>query len=70
MFSLLKINNTFLLLDKTLQLLFNGAKKAEQLVCDSGTINTPNYKNDRLKQLVIGRNGSLLHSGAMVILSL
>lgn len=56
---------SFLLSEKTLDLLFKGAKKTttQDVSNDPGVITT---KKDKMKQLFIGSNGALLHSGSLV----
>ncbi|CAG9783386.1 unnamed protein product [Diatraea saccharalis] len=49
--------------EKTLELLYKGAKKPT--VLESSVVPVPTRK-DKMKQLFIGKNGSLLHSGTMV----
>ncbi|CAH0699419.1 unnamed protein product [Spodoptera exigua] len=54
--------------EKTLQLLFKGAKKCSSLdiTHSEHTALSNTDKQDKMKQLFIGKDGSLLHSGKMV----
>lgn len=59
--------NMFYILDKTLELLFKGAKKPfHQDSIINNNVVTIN-KKDGMKQLVIGKDGSLLNSETKVI---
>ncbi|XP_013187963.1 apoptosis regulatory protein Siva [Amyelois transitella] len=51
--------------EKTLELLFTGAKKStvQNVIDNSNT--TASHKRDNLKQLFIGKDGTLLHCGTI-----
>lgn len=51
--------------EKTLELLFRGAKKAQNGTQNCETIHVE--RKDGMKQLFIGKDGTLLHFGNMVI---
>ncbi|KAJ8734402.1 hypothetical protein PYW07_014953 [Mythimna separata] len=54
--------------EKTLLLLFKGAKKcpAQDITSEENALSATQDKQDKLKQLFIGKDGTLLHSGNMV----
>ncbi|KAJ0180837.1 hypothetical protein K1T71_002922 [Dendrolimus kikuchii] len=52
--------------EKTLELLFKGAKKTSQANDVVSTGDTNSLKKDKMKQLFIGKDGSLLHTGNMI----
>lgn len=56
--------------EKTLQLLFRGANKTEQDDEIQNSDLIPIERKDGMKQLFIGKDGSLLHSGSMVYFNL
>lgn len=55
-------------LEKTLLLLFKGAKKCcpQEVTHSEHAALTTTDKQDKMKQLFIGKDGTLLHSGKMV----
>lgn len=53
--------------EKTLSLLFKGAKKCptQEITSEDNTLSATD-KRDKMKQLFIGKDGTLLHAGNMV----
>ncbi|XP_021199499.1 apoptosis regulatory protein Siva isoform X1 [Helicoverpa armigera] len=50
--------------ERTLLLLFKGAKKCPPVIISEDTVNT-SEKQGKMKQLFIGKDGGLMHSGSM-----